>query len=110
MEERIKLFLAGICGSLAALAENYGVILLLCCAFILIDLATGLVKAKIQGRLSSDTPICALSNWPWNHPDRRPESIKLRRYLSNEMVDVRLNNKKQSFCIDSLKSISDLFL
>lgn len=55
MDEKMKLLLAGICGSLAALSENYGVILLLCCAFILIDLATGLEKAKIQGRLSSDT-------------------------------------------------------
>ena len=55
MDEKMKLLLAGICGSLAALSENYGVILLLCCAFILIDLATGLAKAKIQGRLSSDT-------------------------------------------------------
>lgn len=51
----MKLLLAGICGSLAALSENYGVILLLCCAFILIDLATGLAKAKIQGKLNSDT-------------------------------------------------------
>ena len=55
MDEKMKLLLAGICGSLAAVSENYGVILLLCCAFILIDLATGLAKAKIQGRLSSDT-------------------------------------------------------
>ena len=55
MDEKMKLLLAGICGSLAALSENYGVILLLCCAFILIDLATGLAKAKIQGRLCSDT-------------------------------------------------------
>ena len=51
----MELLLAGICGSLAALSENYGVILLLCCAFILIDLATGLAKAKIQGKLNSDT-------------------------------------------------------
>ena len=55
MDEKMKLLLAGICGSLAALSENYGVILLLCCAFMLIVLATGLAKAKIQGRLSSDT-------------------------------------------------------
>ena len=55
MDEKMKLLLAGICGSLAALSENYGVILLLCCAFILIDLATGLAKAKIQGKLNSDT-------------------------------------------------------
>ena len=53
MDEKMKLLLAGICGSLAALSENYGVILLLCCAFILIDLATGLAKAKIQGRINS---------------------------------------------------------
>jgi len=55
MDEKMELLLAGICGSLAALSENYGVILLLCCAFILIDLATGLAKAKIQGKLNSDT-------------------------------------------------------
>ena len=55
MDEKMKLLLAGICGSLASLSENYGVILLLCCAFILIDLATGLAKAKIQGKLNSDT-------------------------------------------------------
>ena len=30
-------------------------ILTLCCTFILIDLATGLAKAKIQGQINSDT-------------------------------------------------------
>ena len=36
-------------GALAALAEDYGMILLLGCAFILLDLVTGLAKAKISG-------------------------------------------------------------
>lgn len=39
--------------SLIILSENYGTIILLCCAFILIDLATGLTKAKIQGKVTS---------------------------------------------------------
>ena len=39
--------------SLIILSENYGTIILLCCAFILIDLATGLTKAKIQGKITS---------------------------------------------------------
>lgn len=55
MDERLKMILSGFCGALAALAENYGVILTLCCAFILIDLVTGLAKAKIQGKINSDT-------------------------------------------------------
>ncbi len=53
MAEKSKLLMAGVCGTLSALAENYGVILLLCCIFILIDLATGLVKAKIHGKVKS---------------------------------------------------------
>ena len=55
MDEKVKFLLSGFLSSLAALSENYGVILLLCCAFILIDLATGLAKAKIQGKVNSDT-------------------------------------------------------
>ena len=38
---------------LIILSENYGTIILLCCAFIIIDLATGLTKAKIQGKITS---------------------------------------------------------
>ena len=53
MDEKVKLILSGLLGTLAALSENYGAILLLCCAFILIDLATGLAKARIQGRINS---------------------------------------------------------
>ena len=49
MEERTKAILAALSGMLAALAEDYGMILLLGCAFILLDLATGLAKAKISG-------------------------------------------------------------
>ena len=49
MEERTKAILAALSGSLAALAEDYGMILLLGCTFILLDLATGLAKAKISG-------------------------------------------------------------
>ena len=55
MDEKVKIALSGFCGALAALAENYGVILTLCCTFILIDLVTGLAKAKIQGQINSDT-------------------------------------------------------
>ena len=55
MDEKVKIALSGFCGALAALAENYGMILTLCCTFILIDLATGLAKAKIQGQINSDT-------------------------------------------------------
>ena len=44
MEERTKPILAVLSGALAALAEDYGMILLLGCAFILLDLATGLAK------------------------------------------------------------------
>ncbi len=38
---------------LSNLFENHGIILLLCCVFILIDLATGLIRAKIQGHINS---------------------------------------------------------
>ena len=55
MDEKVKFFLSGFCGILVTLSENYGMILTLCCAFILIDLAAGLAKAKIQGRINSDT-------------------------------------------------------
>ena len=53
MEERTKAILAALSGSLAALAEDYGMILLLGCAFISLDLVTGLAKAKISGTVSS---------------------------------------------------------
>lgn len=49
MEERTKAILAALSGMLAALAEDYGMILLLGCAFISLDLVTGLAKAKISG-------------------------------------------------------------
>lgn len=52
MDENEAMF-AGFCGALAALSESYGTILLLCCSFIVIDLATGLAKAKIEGRINS---------------------------------------------------------
>lgn len=39
-----------LCVSLRILTQDYGMILLICCAFILIDLLTGLTKAKIQGK------------------------------------------------------------
>lgn len=44
MEERTKAILAALSGALAAPAEDYGMILLLGCTFILLDLATGLAK------------------------------------------------------------------
>lgn len=53
MDEKMKVIFSGFGGILVALSENYGAILLLCCAFILIDLTTGLAKAKIQGRINS---------------------------------------------------------
>lgn len=53
MEERTKTILAALSGALAALAEDYGMILLLGCAFISLDLVTGLAKAKISGTVSS---------------------------------------------------------
>ena len=53
MEERAKAILAALSGALSALAEDYGMILLLGCAFILLDLVTGLAKAKISGTVSS---------------------------------------------------------
>ena len=52
-EERTKAVLAALSGMLAALAEDYGMILLLGCAFILLDLATGLAKAKISRTVCS---------------------------------------------------------
>ena len=55
MDEKVKFMISGITSTLAALSENYGAILLFCCAFILIDLVTGLTKAKIQGRINSNT-------------------------------------------------------
>ena len=53
MEERTKAILAALSGALAALAEDYGMILLLGCAFILLDLVTGLAKAKISRTVCS---------------------------------------------------------
>ena len=53
MEERTKAVLAALSGALAALVEDYGMILLLGCAFISLDLVTGLAKAKISGTVSS---------------------------------------------------------
>ena len=47
MEEHTKAILAALCGALTALAENYGTICSICCALILLDLLTGLAKAKI---------------------------------------------------------------
>ena len=55
MPEKQVAFSAALCGALTALGENYGTICSICCALILLDLLTGLAKAKIQGRLSSDT-------------------------------------------------------
>ena len=48
MEERTKAIMAALSGALAALAEDYGMILLLGCAFILLDLVTGLAKANLK--------------------------------------------------------------
>lgn len=53
MNEKLSTLLSGFCTPLSALAERHGVILLLCCAFILIDLATGLARAKVQGTVNS---------------------------------------------------------
>ena len=55
MIEKMKVVLSGVCGTLTALAESYGTICSICCALILLDLLTGLAKAKIQGKLNSDT-------------------------------------------------------
>ena len=55
MIEKMKVVLSGVCGPLTALADSYGTICSICCALILLDLPTGLAKAKIQGRLNSDT-------------------------------------------------------
>ena len=55
MPEKQGAFPAALCGALTALSENYGTICSICCALILLDLHTGLAKAKLQGRLNSDT-------------------------------------------------------
>lgn len=47
MIEKMKVVLSGVCGTLTALSENYGTICSICCALILLDLLTGLAKAKI---------------------------------------------------------------
>lgn len=52
MDEKAKASLSGFCGALAALSENYGIIMTLCCTFILIDLTNGLAKAKIHNSFS----------------------------------------------------------
>lgn len=52
-EFKAEAVLAALSGALAALAEDYGMILLLGCAFISLDLVTGLAKAKISGTVSS---------------------------------------------------------
>ena len=53
MEGRAKAILAALSGALTALAEDYGMILLLGCAFISLDLVTGLAKAKISRTVCS---------------------------------------------------------
>lgn len=53
MGTNTKIIFSDILGDIFSIFQNYGTILLLCCAFILIDLATGLSKAKIQGRINS---------------------------------------------------------
>ena len=53
MPEKQVAFSAALCGALTALSENYGTICSICCALILLDLLTGLAKAKIQGKLNS---------------------------------------------------------
>ena len=55
LDGKVKAVLSSFCGALTALSENYGTICSICCALILLDLLTGLAKAKIQGRLNSDT-------------------------------------------------------
>ena len=55
MPEKQGAFPTALCGTLTALIESYGTICSICCALILLDLHTGLAKAKIQGRLNSDT-------------------------------------------------------
>lgn len=55
MPEKQGAFPAALCGALTTLTESYGTICSICCALILLDLLTGLAKAKIQGRLNSDT-------------------------------------------------------
>ena len=55
MPEKQGAFPAALCGALTALSENYGTICSICCALILLVLLTGLAKAKIQGKLNSDT-------------------------------------------------------
>ena len=55
MPEKQVAFSAALCGALTARTENYGTICSICCALILLDLLTGLAKAKLQGRLNSDT-------------------------------------------------------
>jgi len=53
MIKKIKGIPLSIFSFLVILSENYGTIILLCCAFILLDLASGLTKAKIQGKVNS---------------------------------------------------------
>ena len=53
MNEKLPTLISSFCTPLSALAERHGAILLLCCAFILIDLATGLARAKVQGTVNS---------------------------------------------------------
>lgn len=53
MSSKINSIYSKIFNAIIFLPENHGTIVLLCCAFILIDLATGLTKAKIQGKITS---------------------------------------------------------
>ena len=83
MPEKQVAFSAALCGALTALSENYGTICSICCALILLDLLTGLAKAKIQGsstaipatrasgaRLPFSLPWPSASAWIcwWNMP------------------------------------------
>lgn len=53
MPENTKSFMFALCGAITTLAESYGTISSICCLLILLDLLTGLAKAKLQGKINS---------------------------------------------------------
>lgn len=55
MTNKIEFIFSHVFNFLLFLSKNYGTIVLLCCAFIAIDLATGLAKAKIHHNINSST-------------------------------------------------------
>ena len=55
MNDRLKLLVSGILGTICTFAAGYGALILLTCGFVTLDLISGIIKAKANQNLSSRT-------------------------------------------------------